>query len=209
MKSRLKKAWHVLRMLGVCSSLFCGSIQGLVAQEEPQVVQFSGFVFLEDSLSGAIGAHIYQRTTRRGTSTDFYGWFSLAVAEKDTFLVSYQGYEPKKVVIPFVEGDSYSLLIYLTPSITELPIIEVNAYMNERQFKAAVIAFNQSRNPQLYLPEGSQRSLQNHSALNYAYFVQQQRQQRDMRYSPSYVPLTNILFGPLIDAIRSKKKKKR
>ena len=183
--------------------------QGAVAQGlEPQVIQFYGIVFYEDSLSGAVGAHIYHPKTYRGASTDLYGYFSLPVAVGDTMKLSYQGYKPQWILIEEVEGDSYSRLFYLEPDTIQLQAIDITPYMSEQEFKSAVLALGNSlylrpmtRNLDPSLPRVS-------SSVNYLYLVHQQQLQRNMRYNPSYVPVTDIVLKPLIKAIRRKKKRK-
>ena len=180
----------------------------LFAQSSKEIVQFYGIVFHEDSLSGAIGTHIYHPTTHRGTSTDLYGYFSLPVAVGDTMTVSYQGYVPQQIVVHQPQGDSFSMLIYLKPDTIYLPTIEVTPYLSEAQFKAALLALNSSVD--LYpLAYRAQRPLiRASSSVNYFYFAQQQQLQQRMRYNPYYLPITDIVLKPLIRSIRSSTKRR-
>ena len=177
-----------------------------VAAQQKHIVQFYGIVFHEDSLSGAIGAHIYNPKSGRGTSTDYYGYFSLAVAVGDTMLISYQSYKKQQIVIPKIEGDSYSKLVYLVVDVAQLQTVEVTPYMTEQQFKNAVLSLNSSGSPYPFLRHTSPRLLSASSTVNYVYLVQQQQLQRAMRYSPAYLPATDIILKPLIKAIRKKKR---
>ena len=178
------------------------------AQPKKHIVQFYGIVFHEDSLSGAVGAHIYNPTTSRGTSTDFYGYFSLPVAVGDTMRVSYQGYKKQHIVIPKVQEDSHTQLIYLEVDTVQLRSVEVTPYMSEQQFKEAVLALSsrEALYPFLYRNKPQQQPT---SAISYIYLVQQQQLQRAMHYNPNYIPITDIVLKPLINAIRNKRKKQK
>ena len=191
--------------LGLFLELFI-SIFAAHAQQK-KIVQFYGIVFHEDSLSGAIGAHIYNPSNGRGTSTDYYGYFSLPVAVGDTMHISYQGYKKQQIIIPKVKGDSYSKLIYLVVDVVQLQAVEVTPYMSEQQFKNAVLALN-SRSPYL-LQATSTSSLPPSSTLNYVYLLQQQQLQWAMRYSPNYLPATDIILKPLIQAIQKKNRQRK
>ena len=179
-----------------------------LAQSSKHIVQFYGIIFYEDSVSGAIGAHIYQTNTYRGTSTDQYGYFSLPVAVGDSMHISYQGYRRQSFRIPPVEGDRYSALFYLEADTTQLDAIQVASYMTERQFKRAVLNFGASRSP-FYVPFSHLSYAKSPSSSeSYIQFVQQQRQQYNMRYNPNYIPLTDVLLKPLIRMIQRRNKRR-
>lgn len=198
---------YLLRMsaLLLCYVLSVGTAS---AQKKKHIIQFYGIVFHEDSLSGAIGAHIYHPSSYRGTSTDYYGYFSLPVAVGDTMRISYQGYKTQHITIPKVERDHYAALIYLQIDPIQLPEIHISPYMSEEQFKEAVLSLNSSGKAYPFLQKKGYTPLRTSYTLNYLYLVRQQQLQQAMRYHPNYVPATNLVLKPLIKAIKKKKTKK-
>ena len=201
------RLFFLLQLLCFVWISYSGTILVVAQPNSKQLVQFYGFVFHEDSLSGAIGAHIYNPATYRGTSTDHYGYFSLPVAVGDSMYVSYQGYQVHHLVIPTVEErDTYAQLIYLSVDTAQLDVLQITPYMSEFQFKQAVLALGAPLKSFVF--SFTKQHLSS-PAVSYMYLVQQQQHQYAMRYNPSYVPVTNLLFHPLIRAIKASRRKKR
>lgn len=111
------------------------------AQGKRKVVQFTGIVASGDSLLGVPGATVYVPKAGRGTSSNAYGYFSLAVLTGDSVVVRSLGYSPQTVVIPEdYQRQSYSVIVQLREDATVLPEVRVFPYATERDFKKAFLA---------------------------------------------------------------------
>jgi hypothetical protein len=111
------------------------------AQGKRKVVQFTGIVATGDSLLGVPGATVYVPKAGRGTSSNVYGYFSLAVLAGDSIIIRSLGYTPETIVIPDdYTSQSYSIIVNLREDVTVLPDVRVFAYATERDFKKAFLA---------------------------------------------------------------------
>ena len=183
----------------------CATYEVRAQGQQKKIVQFYGIVFQEDSLSGAVGAHIFNPSSRRGTSTDRYGYFSLPVAVGDTMHITYLGYKLHTLIIPSIDHDHYGLLIYLEINPIELENLNISPYMTEKQFKEAVLALG---TPYLRTHWKFSAASASSYTLNYLYFQEQQRLRRARIYHPAYLPATDIVLKPLIQLLKKKKKKR-
>ena len=103
------------------SLLFSCCISLALAQDELQVVQFSGRV-LSDSGEKMIYTNVAVKGTSRGTTTDIDGFFSLPVKETETVQFSRIGYMLEEFTIPEgIEGNLYSHDIILKKDTLFLP----------------------------------------------------------------------------------------
>ena len=113
------------------------------AQGKRRVVQFTGIVASGDSLLGVPGATVYVPKAGRGTTTNAYGYFSVAVLAGDSILVRSLGYANQLVVIPpDYQRQSYSIIVSLKEDVTVLPEVRVFPYITERDFKRAFLALS-------------------------------------------------------------------
>src|SRR5215218_9108602 len=84
------------------------------AQGKPQVIQFSGLVTSGDSLYGVPGVTVYVPKAGRGTVTNDYGYFSMAVLAGDSVVIRAVGYQHLTVKIPKnYNKQSYSVILEL------------------------------------------------------------------------------------------------
>ena len=102
---------------------------GAHAQGKRQVIQFTGIVASGDSLLGVPGASIYVPKAGRGTASNIYGYFSMAVLAGDSIIIP-----------PDFRRQSYSVVIQLIEDATVLPEVRVFPYTTERDFKKAFLA---------------------------------------------------------------------
>ena len=70
------------------------------AQGKRKVIQFTGIVATGDSLLGVPGATIYVPRAGRGTASNAYGYFSMAVLAGDSIVIRSLGYANQTVLIP-------------------------------------------------------------------------------------------------------------
>jgi hypothetical protein len=111
------------------------------AQGKRRVIQFTGIVASGDSLLGVPGATIYVPKAGRGTSSNAYGYFSMAVLAGDSIIIRSLGYANYTIVIPpDYQRQSYSVVVQLTEDATMLGEVRVFPYTTERDFKKAFLA---------------------------------------------------------------------
>ena len=111
------------------------------AQGKRRIIQFTGIVASGDSLLGVPGATIYVPKAGRGTASNAYGYFSLAVLAGDSVVIRSLGYANQTIVIPAdFQRQSYSVIIQLREDATMLGEVRVFPYTTERDFKKAFLA---------------------------------------------------------------------
>ncbi|WP_046244203.1 carboxypeptidase-like regulatory domain-containing protein [Hymenobacter terrenus] len=111
------------------------------AQGKRRVIQFTGIVATGDSLLGVPGATIYVPKAGRGTASNSYGYFSMAVLAGDSIVIRSLGYANQTIVIPpDFQRQSYSVIIQLKEDATMLGEVRVFPYTTERDFKKAFLA---------------------------------------------------------------------
>jgi hypothetical protein len=116
------------------------SAKSLFAQGNQSIMQVTGLIVGGDSLYGIPGVHVYVPKAGRGTSTNYYGYFSLATQVGDSVVISAIGYTRKDYVVPYNEKKSISLIIELKEDTTLLPLLEVFPYPTEELFKQAFLS---------------------------------------------------------------------
>lgn len=94
----------ILLFLVVQTVVFCQS-------NNERLVQLSGVVISSDSLQEMPYAAIYNRSVKRGSIADMYGFFSLVVQPGDTLLFRYVGHKPSSYIVPdTLKDDRYSII---------------------------------------------------------------------------------------------------
>src|SRR5688500_14263636 len=79
------------------------------------LIQFSGIVIERDSLKPVSFTKIMIVNTKRGTTSDFYGYFSFVAKVNDTIEFSAAGFKKVKFVIPdSLTTNRYSLIQVMT-----------------------------------------------------------------------------------------------
>ena len=82
------------RMIWVTALLLLVFVAGNEAfAQQKRVIQLSGVVLGEDSVSGLPGVHVYVPKAGRGTTTNGVGFFSMPVLVGDSIVISSVGYE--------------------------------------------------------------------------------------------------------------------
>ena len=74
----------------------------LKSQGQQKIIQLSGVVVGQDSISGVGGVHIYVPKAGRGTTSNPYGYFAMPVLANDSIIVSAIGYQ-KKILLFLVD----------------------------------------------------------------------------------------------------------
>ncbi len=131
-----------LKVLGLLLFFFSflGSAGDAAAQGKPKVVQFSGIVASGDSLYGVPGVTVYVPKAGRGTITNEFGYFSMAVLAGDSIVIRAIGYRHLTVKIPRDYNKvSYSVVLELKEDANILPEVRIFPYPTDRDFKAAFL----------------------------------------------------------------------
>lgn len=195
----------------------CFLFQDAYAQEDKRdIVQFSGVVTTMDTTQGIAGAHVYVPKDGRGKSTDYFGWFSFAVLEGDSVVISAVGYEKVSFVVPELENDSYSIIVTMREDTTYLPELEVTPFPTEELFKEAVLAYrlpsqgdlnNMDSNLDPAILSEMYRNMGMDGSMNHRYFTQQQAVYLHDAYGPRYNPLLNpFAWAEFFKSLKKKKK---
>jgi hypothetical protein len=193
------------------------SSEGVLAQDnEKDVIQFSGVVTTQDTVAGILGAHIYVPKGGRGTTSNYYGYFSFPVLEGDSVVISVVGYRKKSVIIPSIDEDSYTIIVAMVGDTTYLPELEILPFPTEEMFKEAVLAYrlpnqgdlnNMDDNLDPAILAELYRNMPMDGSMNHRYFTQQQA----VYLHDAYGPRPNALLNPFAWAefFKSLKKKKK
>lgn len=121
------------------------SVSAQTKTEEDQVVQFSGVVVTEEN--GEIVplgyTNIGVKGTSRGTSTEYDGFFSLAVKEGETMVFSRIGYQTAELLIPdTLTHKFYSVYQAMSRDTVWLPEAVIYPWPSREHFKIEFLAMN-------------------------------------------------------------------
>jgi hypothetical protein len=105
-----------------------------------KVVQFSGLVLTGDSLKPVPFTTIWVKNTRRGTTTDFQGFFSIAVRELDTLRFTSVGFKEVTYVVPdTLTSNRYSTIQLMTRDTIYLAETIIYPWPTREQFRYAFL----------------------------------------------------------------------
>lgn len=102
------------------------------------LVQFSGVVVNNDSLTPTPFVSVIIKNTYRGTITDFYGFFSFVAQKGDTVVFSCLGYKPAIYIIPdTLKEKRYSIIQVMFSDTINLDEVMVYPWPSREEFKDA------------------------------------------------------------------------
>ncbi|MDG2344264.1 MAG: carboxypeptidase-like regulatory domain-containing protein [Flavobacteriales bacterium] len=165
-------------------------------------VQFSGIVVTQDSLRPLSYCTVIDKVTKRGTISDFFGYFSFVAKANDTIKFSSIGFKSAEFVIPdTLTTDKYSLIQVMFEDTIVLKTTTIYPWPSKEQFaKAFVETKIPNDDYQRALNNLSRAQLQDRmaftpmdGALNFKW--QQQQIQSKLYYAGQYPP--NQLLNPL------------
>lgn len=190
--------------------------QSSLAQGGRRVIQFSGVILGEDSVSGVPGVHIYVPKAGRGTTSNVYGYFSMPAIVGDSVVVSAVGYEKQNFMVPGDQGDNFTVVIELMSDTTYLPPVEILPYPTEELFKQAILALKlpdeqNYRNMDRSLSEDLLLQMMQATSMdaseNYRYYTNQQFMSMTDRFQPRANPLLNpFAWAQFIKSLKERKK---
>lgn len=126
---------------GLCLMIILmGSSQAQTKEDSQRIIQFSGLVVTGDSLSPVPYTTVMVKNTRRGTITDFYGFFSIPVRKNDTLRFSSVGFKDVFYVIPdTLTQNRYSAIQIMSRDTVHLAETVIYPWPTREQFRHAFI----------------------------------------------------------------------
>lgn len=105
-----------------------------------KLVQFSGVVVASDSLRPLPFVNVYDKKSMRGTTSDYYGYFSFVAQKGDTIAFSSVGYRNSFYVIPdTLEASRYSMIHMMKKDTIQLKEKIVYPWPSREQFADAFV----------------------------------------------------------------------
>ncbi|MEO8151404.1 MAG: carboxypeptidase-like regulatory domain-containing protein [Bacteroidia bacterium] len=121
-------------ILMLCISSFA------IAQNNKDLVQFTGVTVTGDSLLGVPYVIVKVKGSNHGTITDYYGFFSFVAHLGDTIEFSSVGYHKARYIIPdTLRENKYSLIQVLNIDTVNLPTATVYPWPTKDEFKQAFV----------------------------------------------------------------------
>jgi hypothetical protein len=139
----MHKAIRTLSFLACLLTVFMvwGQSPSSTGQEQVRrVVQFSGLVLTADSLIPVPFTNIWIQNSRRGTISDFHGFFSITLREKDTLQISAVGFRDVTFIVPdTLTSPRYSTVQLMTYDTINLPETVIYPWPTREQFRYAFL----------------------------------------------------------------------
>ena len=193
----LRKISIVLLLLFLNIHLFCQT-----NFKSKDLIQFSGVVISSDSLKPVPYCNIIDVATSRGTTSDYFGYFSFVARKGDTLKFSSVGYKKAQFVIPdSLTTTKYSLIqlmyedtillqtavIYPWPSKEQFADAFVNTKIPNDDYKRALANLERAE------MKDRMDAIPMNGAMNFKW--QQQQIQSKLYYAGQYPP--NNLMNPI------------
>lgn len=110
------------------------------SQKKPKLIQLSGVVVNSDSLKPISYTTVYNRTVKRGSLSDVYGYFSTVVLPGDTIIFNRFGYKNSSYIVPdTLIDDRYSIIHILNLDSINPPVITIYPWPSKEDFARAFI----------------------------------------------------------------------
>lgn len=186
------------------------------AQGKKRVIQLSGVILGEDSISVVPGVHIYVPKAGRGTTSNIYGYFSMPTLVGDSVVISAVGFEKQHYIVPDARNDNVTLIVEMVSDTTYLDPVEIVPFPTEEIFKEAVLALNvpidagkyQNDNLSAELLAAMVENAPMDGALNHRWFMENMYNYQNSRYGPPSNPFLNPFnWARFIKDLKRKKKK--
>lgn len=116
------------------------SLSAQKIKPDTDLVQFSGIVVYGDSLQPVSFTNIFIKNTRRGTVSDYRGYFSFVAQKNDTILFSAMGFKRALFIIPdTIKKRRYSMVQVMTSDTIVLPVAAIYPWPSRERFKEAFL----------------------------------------------------------------------
>ena len=173
----------------------------VLSQSNKEFIQFSGVIVSEDSLQPVPFCTIIDQVTKRGTTSDYYGYFSFVAHKGDSIVFSSVGYKKNNFVIPdTLTSNKYSLIQVMYSDTIMLKAGVIYPWPSKEQFAKAFVEAEIPNDDYQRAMSNLSRSQLNErmeftpmdGALNFKW--QQQQIQSKLYYAGQYAP--NSLLNP-------------
>ena len=173
----------------------------VLSQSNKEFIQFSGVIVSEDSLQPVPFCTIIDQETKRGTTSDYYGYFSFVAHKGDSIVFSSVGYKKNNFVIPdTLTSNKYSLIQVMYSDTIMLKAAVIYPWPSKEQFAKAFVEAEIPNDDYQRAMSNLSRSQLNErmeftpmdGALNFKW--QQQQIQSKLYYAGQYAP--NSLLNP-------------
>ena len=129
----------MIKYFSVCL-LFVFCITKVYTQDKNRLIQLSGVVVNSDNLKPISYTTIYNKTVKRGTLSDIYGYFSTVVIPGDTIIFNRFGYINSSYIVPdTLKDDRYSIIHILNFDSTNPPVITIYPWPSKEDFSRAFL----------------------------------------------------------------------
>lgn len=205
-------------VLAIAAILVCGCLNSAFAQQKKRVIQLSGVILEEDSVSGRPipGVHVYVPKAGRGTTSNGMGFFSMPVLVNDEIIISAVGYNHQYFTVPASSKEYETIVVTLTQDTTFLPEVTIMSFPTEEVFKQAVLALNvpmdngvDGRNFQEELMALMLKTQPMDGYSNQRYYLDQWAQSANNKFQPVTNPFLNPFnWAKFFSQMKKDKKKK-
>ena len=211
---KLKRVYLLALLITVCGVM---AISDGYAQNKRRIIQLSGIVLGEDSVSGLPGVHVYVPKAGRGTSTQPNGFFSMPVLVGDSVVISSVGYIRRHYIVPESPDEFMTIIIEMATDNTFLRDVVIMPFPTEEVFKQAVLALNvplnengiDKRNLNAELMALMMQNTPMDGNLNYRYYMNQYNQSISDRSQVRVNPFLNPFnWARFFRDLKQNKKKK-
>jgi len=184
-------------------------------QSQRRIIQLSGIILSEDSVSGLPGAHIYVPKAGRGTSSNSVGFFTMPVLVGDSVVITSVGYERRHYIVPNSASEYLTIIVEMVQDVTFLKEVEIMPFPTEEIFKQAVLALNiplnengvDKRNLNAQLLALMLQSTPMDGAANYRYYMDQYPSSINNKFQPITNPFLNVVnWAKFFKSMKDKKK---
>jgi hypothetical protein len=205
--------------MGALLLILLGALAPAQAQQKKRVIQLSGVVLEEDTISGSPlpGVHVYVPKAGRGTTTNGMGFFSMPVLEGDELVISAVGYDRQYFTVPANSPEYQTIVVTLVSDTTLLETVTILDFPTEEVFKQAVLAMNMpldnksidQRNLNQELLALMLKTTPMDGTLNQRYYLDQWAGSANNRFQPVTNPFLNVFnWAKFFSGLKQNKKKK-
>ena len=206
----------IIAALALC---ILGAVNTTFAQQKKRIIQLSGVVLEDDSISGRPipGVHIYVPKAGRGVTTNGMGFFSMPVLENDEIVISSVSYVQQRFTVPANSKEYETIIITMVQDTTFLPEVVIMSFPTEEVFKQAVLAMNMPlddngidrRNFNEELMALMLKTTPMDGYLNQRYYLDQWAGSANNRFQPVTNPFLNPFnWAKFFSSLKKDKKKK-
>jgi len=192
---QIKNIFTILFLAILCIT----QINAFSQRKNNEFVQFSGVVVSNDSLQPIPFVNIYVQDEKRGTISDFNGFFSFVARKGDMIIFESMGYRTSQYKIPdTLSRDRYTLIQVMRPDTMILEETFIFPWPTYEQFKQAFLSLNipdddmarARKNIEELERRMADESWAMDGSMNYRNYIQ--NKVADLYYSGQYRPI-NLL----------------